>query len=60
MRKNVCGVLGLAVLLGVLCALGWTKMASAEVRININLGPPGNLMAGTITTPTPYAMRCPI
>ena len=40
MRKNVWGVLGLGVLLGVLCVLGWTKIASAEVQVNINLGPP--------------------
>ena len=45
MRKNVCGVLGLSVLLGALCALGWTKMASAEVRVNINLGPPPIVVA---------------
>ena len=40
MRKNICGVLGLVVLFGVLCALGWTKAASAAVQVNINLGPP--------------------
>ena len=45
MRKNVCGVLGLGVLLGALCVLGWTKMASAEVRVNINLGPPPIVIA---------------
>ena len=45
MRKNVCGVLGLSVLLVALCALGWTKMASAEVNVNINLGPPPIVVA---------------
>ena len=45
MKKNVCGVLGLVVLLGALFAFGWTKMASAEVQVNINLGPPPILVA---------------
>lgn len=40
MRKNVCGVLGLVVLLGMLFAFGGMKKASAEVQVNINLGPP--------------------
>lgn len=40
MRKNVYEVLGLAVLFGVLFAFGGTKMVSAEVNVNINLGPP--------------------
>jgi hypothetical protein len=40
MRKNVYGVLGLVILLGALCVLGWTKVASAAVQVNINLGPP--------------------
>ena len=45
MKKNVYGVLGLGVLLGALCAIGWTKIASAEVRVNINLGPPPIVVA---------------
>ena len=45
MRKNFYGMLGLIVLLGVLFVFGGTKKASAEVQVNINLGPPPIVVA---------------
>lgn len=45
MKKNVCGVLGLAVLFGALFVFGWTKTALAGVQVNINLGPPPIVVA---------------
>jgi hypothetical protein len=40
MRKSIYGVLGAVVLIGALFAFGGTKEASAEVNVNINIGPP--------------------
>ena len=40
MRKNIYGVFGVFVLIGTLFAFGGTKEASAEVSVNINIGPP--------------------
>ena len=45
MRKNICGVFGLFVFVGALFAIEGTKEASAEVNININLGPPPIVVA---------------
>jgi hypothetical protein len=45
MSKSIFGILGLVVLLGALFAFGETKEASAEVNININLGPPPIVVA---------------
>lgn len=40
MRKGMCYVTALVVLLGALSVLGGTKAASAEVQVNVNIGPP--------------------
>ena len=40
MRRPMCGVLILAILLGMLFFLGGTRQAAAEVQVNINIGPP--------------------
>jgi len=40
MRKSIYGVLGLFVLIGALFAFVGTKEASAQVSVNINIGPP--------------------
>ena len=40
MRKGICGISVLALLLGALFAPGGTKEATAAVGININIGPP--------------------
>ncbi len=45
MRKSVYGVLKMAILLGVLFALGGPKEALAEVHVNINIGPPAIVVA---------------
>jgi hypothetical protein len=45
MRKGLFGVIGLAVLLGVLFAVFGTNEAAAEVSVNINLGPPPIVVA---------------
>jgi len=45
MSKSIFRMLGLVVLLGALFAFGETKEASAEVSININLGPPPIVVA---------------
>lgn len=45
MRNGVYGVLGLFVLIGSLFAFEGTKEASAEVNVNINLGPPPIVVA---------------
>ncbi len=45
MRIRMLGVTGLAALLGALFALGGTREASAEVQVNINLGPPPIVVA---------------
>jgi len=45
MRKSICGVLKMAVLLGVLFYLCGTKEALAEVNVNINIGPPPIVVA---------------
>ena len=45
MRTRMLGVTGLAVLLGALFALGGTREASAEMQVNINLGPPPIVVA---------------
>ena len=40
MKKGINVILGMAVLLGVLTALGGAREATAQVQINVNLGPP--------------------
>lgn len=40
MKKSIYGMLGVFVLIGALFAFGGTKEASAEVNVNINIGPP--------------------
>jgi hypothetical protein len=40
MRKGICGISVLALLLGALFAPGGTKEATAAIGININIGPP--------------------
>ena len=40
MKKSMYGVLGFAVLFGALVALGWSKDASAELRVNIDIAIP--------------------
>lgn len=45
MRKGMFGVTGLAVLLGAIFALGGTREASAEMQVNINIGPPPIVVA---------------
>lgn len=45
MRKNIYRVLRLFVLIVALCAFGGTKGVLAEVRVNINIGPPMIMVA---------------
>jgi len=45
MKKIMGKVLGTVILVGALCAAGGTKEATAEVYVNINLGPPPIVVA---------------
>jgi hypothetical protein len=45
MRKSIYRVLGLVVFIGALSGFGGTKEASAEVNVNINIGPPPIVVA---------------
>ena len=45
MRKMICDTLGPPVILGLLLTLGGTQGARADVRVNINLGPPPIVVA---------------
>jgi hypothetical protein len=40
MRRPMCGISVLAILLGMLFSLAGTRQAAAQVQVNVNIGPP--------------------
>jgi len=62
MKKGICGISVLAILLGALFAPGGTKEATAAVGVNINIGPPPRyviLLPSGVVIPGTYVYAVP-